>query len=981
MSQLIPFALKDTPNLIESGIFPVQKLSYEAQRERKSVHGQILPQLGAYWKGRKPLILVRAVILGLLLPPTGSDEDDLQIFEKLLAFDDRGLARRAFAGNKLKPYRIVEAFGSIDEPHHYFEEISLNTNRVRWKKSLSDQSRIEIICRFMASISSYPEKAIFCKRAEEIEQDWLYSPVWKDLQKHYADLNITANSFNDLVEQFGVLRFGHRARVGDPFAGGGSIPFESARIGCDVYAADLNPIACMLNWGAFNIIGAPKSKQKAIEEELVSVRHSITKEIDNLGFERNEIGEQAKAFLYCTETICPQTQWRIPISGSWVISEKKSIIATMIPNVKNKNFDLKIKFGASGKEIEIAKRGSVQNGKLVYTLEGKVYENSISSLRGDFIDQSGKRRNQLRSWTRFDIEPKADDVFTERLFAVEWIRIENNSELSKTYFSEAGGNDYLREQQIRQLVIENLEHWQYLGILPSTEIERGYNTDQPIRERGWTHWHHFFNPRQLLLQKMIIENSKNSNFPAEMLIFATRAIDYNNRGCRWAPGVSIPVNLFDNQALNTLWNYGSRSSSDLLSKWRKGSLKFKEVTSKNYSIRCQPAKNVEPSDIFISDPPYADAVHYHEITEIFISWLQEKLPPPFDEWTWDSRRTLAIKGSGIEFRTKMIEAYQEMSVNMPDNGYQCVMFTHSSIKVWADITKILWASGLQVVTAWCVSTETSTSIRDGNHIQGTVLLILRKQGKVAHSGYKQIILSKISSEVKQQVETMMNLNEDTQGKFGESTFNNADIQLAGQAAALRILTSYTSIGGEEVSTFALRTGENVSSNVVEEIVSHAIDIANSMLYPALIKKSTWEKLTGEEKFYLQLMDIGTSKLDSFQNYAKLYRVFDYQQLMSRVKANNASLKAISKFNSRELVPSSLIGQTWLGHLISGLQLLSKTNTTPEFVTAQIMNSVSDFILVRNDLINLLEFIEVRSTESEIREAATLMMGQLRNQRL
>ena len=55
-------------------------------------------------------------------------------------------------------------------------------------------------------------------------------------------------AFPTLIEQLGVLRFGHRPRVGDAFCGGGSIPFEAARLGCDVYASDLNPIACLLTW-------------------------------------------------------------------------------------------------------------------------------------------------------------------------------------------------------------------------------------------------------------------------------------------------------------------------------------------------------------------------------------------------------------------------------------------------------------------------------------------------------------------------------------------------------------------------------------------------------------------------------------------------------------------------------------------------------------------------------------------------------------
>ena len=52
-----PFAWKNRPSLIES-VLPAQKISAEAQKERKAGAGQTLTALGSYWKGRKPLILV-----------------------------------------------------------------------------------------------------------------------------------------------------------------------------------------------------------------------------------------------------------------------------------------------------------------------------------------------------------------------------------------------------------------------------------------------------------------------------------------------------------------------------------------------------------------------------------------------------------------------------------------------------------------------------------------------------------------------------------------------------------------------------------------------------------------------------------------------------------------------------------------------------------------------------------------------------------
>ncbi len=75
-SKVVPFSLKDAPALIER-LWPAQKISVEAQRERKAGSGQILTATGSYWKGRKPLILVRSCILGALLPCTDDAEGDL----------------------------------------------------------------------------------------------------------------------------------------------------------------------------------------------------------------------------------------------------------------------------------------------------------------------------------------------------------------------------------------------------------------------------------------------------------------------------------------------------------------------------------------------------------------------------------------------------------------------------------------------------------------------------------------------------------------------------------------------------------------------------------------------------------------------------------------------------------------------------------------------------------------------------------------
>src|SRR5262249_36854415 len=73
--------------------FPVAKMSVESYAERTAKQGQTLTALGKWW-GRKPLVVCRAAILGLLLPATDHPATDREVFLRLMTMDDDGLLRR-----------------------------------------------------------------------------------------------------------------------------------------------------------------------------------------------------------------------------------------------------------------------------------------------------------------------------------------------------------------------------------------------------------------------------------------------------------------------------------------------------------------------------------------------------------------------------------------------------------------------------------------------------------------------------------------------------------------------------------------------------------------------------------------------------------------------------------------------------------------------------------------------------------------------
>jgi putative DNA methylase len=941
--QVTPFSLKDAPSLIEK-LLPVQKISAEAQKERKAGPGQTLTALGSYWKGRKPLILNKACILGALLPATEDPEADLDVFEKLMAIDDEAFKRRA---------KSARHIGTIND-------------------------------------LPYLERLNLAYRPEEVPESELYGPIWKDVNCH---LGTSAHNFPELIEQLGIMRFGHRPRVADTFSGSGQIPFEAARLGCDVYASDLNPIACMLTWGAFNIVGSDTETRKRIEQTQKKVAGDVDREIIALGIEHDSQGNRAKAYLYCLEARCPQTGWMIPLLPTRVISKNRNVYAKLIPNPTKKRFEIEIISDASVETIKAAEIGTIQGDSLVYSLDGEEYRTPIKTVRGDYKRIDGTNANRLRSWNKTDFMPHPNDVFQERLYAIQWINTDLlNQSLQKTFFTAVREEDLERERKVEQIVRENLEQWQRDGLVPDMPIEPGDKTDEPIRTRGWTYWHHLFSARQLLLLSLFQKSCMHytSISYASNQIYLCAVLNFSSKLCRFDPsggnvGRTPKINnVFDNQALNTLFNWGERASIYLFSV---------EILSKFFPLKKDIVYKIESkssnllqnlNDCYITDPPYADAISYHEITEFFIAWLRKNPPEPFNNWIWDSRRALAIKGSDEDFRRDMIAAYKAMADHMPDNGLQIVMFTHQDTGVWADMAAIMWGAGLQVTAAWYIATETSSELKKGGYVQGTVLLVLRKR-LIEESAYRDELVQEVKVEVERQIDTLIGLNQTTKGHGRtENLFEDADLQMAGYAAALRILTGYTKIDGQDMTTEALRPRTAGEKGLVGEIIDFAVQVANEHLVPEGITPVIWESLAEPERFYLKMMEleaIGLMKLDNYQNFAKAFRVKNYTALMASTKANASRLKTGYEFKKTTF--DSEFGQSGcLRAVLFALYELQRDVDSDE-----VMNHLRDLVKTyysrRDELKTLVHYIAVKreKTHPQEAEAARILLGCIQNERL
>ncbi len=98
--------LTDTESFIEAQ-FPVSKVSKESYKERKANHSQTLTGLGKWW-GRKPLVMIRAAIIGLLMPPSENPKRDREIFLKIMTMDEDGLWKRMREADGISERKIEQ---------------------------------------------------------------------------------------------------------------------------------------------------------------------------------------------------------------------------------------------------------------------------------------------------------------------------------------------------------------------------------------------------------------------------------------------------------------------------------------------------------------------------------------------------------------------------------------------------------------------------------------------------------------------------------------------------------------------------------------------------------------------------------------------------------------------------------------------------------------------------------------------------------
>ena len=240
-----------------------------------------------------------------------------------------------------------------------------------------------------------------------------------------------------------------------------------------------------------------------------------------------------------------------------------------------------------------------------------------------------------------------------------------------------------------------------------------------------------------------------------------------------------------------------------------------------------------------------------------------------------------------------------------------------------------------------------------------------------------------------QVQALTGLNQEARGLYrDENVFEDADIQMAGYAAALRTLTRYARIDGRDMTSEAIRPRVKNETTFVDSLISFAVDTANECLVPQGIANSLWEKLSGAERFYLKMLDLearGVKTLDNYQNFGKAFKVRDFYALMGDRRANHACLKGAAEFGRAEMSEGSeLHGSVLRAVLYAVMELLADVDTTE--VLAHLTHNVPDYygdLTQRERAIAVAEYLaeQLKTIRPDEASRARILAEAVRNQRI
>ena len=561
--------------------------------------------------------------------------------------------------------------------------------------------------------------------------------------------------------------------VVDPFAGGGSIPLEALRLGCEAFASDLNPVACLIL--KVMLEDVPRHGTELADElRLVGsdVKRQAERELADL-YPADPDGATPIAYLWARTVRCeaPNCGAEIPLLRSfWLCRKPKRKRALHYRVEHRQSLPPLVEFAvfAPGADGEVP-AGTVTRARATCPCCGTVtpperVRAQLAAQRGGadvVFDNDGRRSGGARMTAVVTLRP--DEPGRHYRLPTE--------------------ADYAAVRRAQERIGCMLDRWERDGKqephpVPDEPTPAGGGSGAgrafSVQRYGMLKWGDLFTARQQAALATIAricrlagDSDHTTHTGHAMALLMGGVIDRNVSLATWRPQADQEKveHLFARQALPMSWDFGeavplSRSTGSFDDRL--------QIVSRAITASCAVSTGVgqiqsadatehplpdQSASVWFTDPPYYDAVPYADLSDFFLVWLKRTLPghpllqDPFDPDNPLSPKTREAVQDETKrqdgrpkdrqwFEETMAKAFAEGRRVLADDGVGCVVFAHKTTEGWEALLSGMIRGGWTITGSWPIATEMATRLRarDSAALATSVHLICRPRPEDAPVG-------------------------------------------------------------------------------------------------------------------------------------------------------------------------------------------------------------------------------------------------------
>ena len=663
--------------------------------------------------------------------------------------------------------------------------------------------------------------------------------------------------------------------VVDPFAGGGSIPLEALRLGCEAFASDLNPVACLILKVMLEDI--PRHGPKLADELRKAggeIKRQAERELADL-YPTDPDGATPIAYLWARTVRCeaPRCGGEIPLMRSfWLCRKPKRKRALRHRVERSEGAAPRVEFEIYEPETDREVRaGTVTRAKATCLCCGAVLP--PERVRAQLAAERGG--------ADVIFDPAGNRLGGARMTAVVTLR---PGETGRHYRLPAE-TDYAAVHRAQAWVAQILEDWEHggrQGLCPVPDEPISLNEIRRISVPiyGMKTWGDLFTARQkaalVELARLLCSELEQSHSPAVALLLG-RMSDFLAASARWKADAECPVQALARQALPFVWDFAeacpwSDATGSVVSQASRMADAVESACSPfnppwpgrrptNVHAGGTPAHpghpfpayshnrnvgQVQPADatghplpdqaanIWFTDPPYYDAVPYAHLADFFFVWLKRALPghpllnssfeadnsatPKTREIVVDRPHRLSTSSKDAAFyESGMAKAFAEGRRVLSEDGIGSVVFAHKTTEGWEALLAGMIRGGWTITGSWPIATEMGSRLnaRETAALATSVHLICRPRPDDAPIGDWADVLRELPRRVADWMERLQ----------GEG-IRGADLVFACVGPALEIFSRYRAVEtaeGREVGLpeYLEKVWEVVGRTALENVLGTA----------------------------------------------------------------------------------------------------------------------------------------------------------------